>query len=148
MLVLIALATLVSESTAPVPATAMSQLEGEAMLCRDMAMSSSRLDRVKVCKSRAEWRRWDLCHTSVPRDCSPKKKTVGVAGLSPSDKLICKTFRETASRIGQRRFCATKREWELVELDLQDTIRGRQSQSMRARTQTIFRNPTGGGGPQ
>lgn len=111
---------------APAAATAGSEAE---MACRDMAMSSSRLDRVKVCKSKAEWRRWDLCHTSVPRDCSPKKKTVRVAGLEPSAKLICKTFRETASRIGQRRFCATKREWDLSEYEAQDMLRDRQSRS-------------------
>ncbi|HET9354613.1 MAG TPA: hypothetical protein VFO42_00460 [Sphingomicrobium sp.] len=95
-----------------------------------MAMSSSRFDRVKVCKSAEEWRRWDLCHTSVPRECSPKKKTVRVAGLSPSEKLICKTFRETASRIGQRRFCATKREWDLTEYEAQDMLRDRQNRSI------------------
>lgn len=110
-------------------ATNLAGLEAEANICRDMAMSSSRLDRVKVCKSTEEWRRWDLCHTSVPRDCNPKKKTVRVAGLSPSDKLVCKTFRETASRIGQRRFCATKREWDLVEYEAQDMLRDRQNRS-------------------
>ena len=118
------------------------------LTCRDMSMSNSRLDRVKVCKSAEEWRRWDLCHTSVPRDCALKKKTVRVAGLPPSEKLICKTFRETASRIGQRRFCATKREWELVALQTQETIRDRQGQSLYARTQTIFRNPGQVGAPQ
>ncbi len=130
------------------PVTTLDKPEAAAKSCRDMSMSNSRLDRVKVCKSRAEWRRWDLCHSSVPRDCAPKKKTVRVAGLSPSDKLVCKTFRETASRIGQRRFCATKREWDLVEFDSQDAIRGRQSQSLYARTQTIFRNPVSVGGPE
>ena len=110
------------------PGSATARPEGE-MTCRDMAMSSSRLDRVKVCKSKAEWRRWDLCHTSVPRDCSPKKKTVRVAGLEPSAKLICKTFRETASRIGQRRFCATKREWDLTEYEAEDMLRDRQNRS-------------------
>ena len=133
---------------AETPATAMVRPETEAMSCRDMSMSNSRLDRVTVCKSRAEWRQWDLCHTSVPRDCTIKKKTVRVAGLSPSEKLVCKTFRETASRIGQRRFCATKREWQLVEVESQDAIRNRQSQSMLPRTQTIFRNPNEGAGPQ
>lgn len=129
-------------------ATNLAGLEAEANICRDMAMSSSRLDRVRVCKSRAEWRQWDLCHTSVPRDCTLKKKTVRVSGLSPNEKLVCKTFRETASRIGQRRFCATKREWQLVELQSQDAIRDRQAQSLLPRTQTIFRNPTDGAGPQ
>lgn len=143
MLSLVTLAALLfGPATGPAPPSSVS------MTCREMSISNSRLDRARVCKSEAEWRRWDLCHTSVPRECALKKKTVRVAGLAPSDKLICKTFRETASRIGQRRFCATKREWELVELESQDSIRGKQAQSMNARTQTIFRNPVGGGGPE
>ena len=148
MLTTISLATMLLAMNGEAPAPMIAKPDEAAMSCRDMAMSSSRLDRVKVCKSIAEWRRWDLCHTSVPRDCTPKKKTVRVAGLEPSAKLICKTFRETASRIGQRRFCATKREWELVELESQDSIRNKQSQSLHADTQTIFRNPAGGSAPQ
>ncbi|WP_118856998.1 hypothetical protein [Sphingomonas mesophila] len=148
MLSTITLAAMLVAVSGDSPATIPASPEAAAMTCRDMAMSSSRLDRVKVCKSKEEWRRWDLCHTSVPRQCSPKKATVGVAGLAPSEKLICKTFRETASRIGQRRFCATRREWELVALESRDAIQDRQSQSMYARTQTIFRNPSDGSGPQ
>ena len=148
MLTTITLAAMLVAMSGDAPATGIATPDSAAMTCRDMAMSSSRFDRVKVCKSTEEWRRWDLCHTSVPRECSPKKKTVRVAGLSPSDKLVCKTFRETASRIGQRRFCATKREWELVALESQDAIRDKQLQSMYARTQTIFRNPSDGNGPQ
>ena len=148
MLTTVTLVAMLVSMPADAPATMVATPVSAAMSCRDMSVSNSRLDRVKVCKSPAEWRRWDLCHTSVPSDCSPKKKTVRVSGLSPSDKLICKTFRETASRIGQRRFCATKREWELVALESQESIRGKQSQSMYASTQTIFRNPTDGTGPQ
>ena len=122
MLVLLAMPAEAAVTAAATPGAA-------EMSCRDMAMSSSRLDRVKVCKSTEEWRRWDLCHTSIPRDCSPKKKTVRVAGLEPSAKLICKTFKETASRLGQRRFCATKREWELSEFEAQDMMRDRQNRS-------------------
>lgn len=148
MLSLIMSVAMAAQPAATIAPTSFKNSEDAQLICRDMSMSNSRLDRVKVCKSRAEWRSWDLCHTSVPRDCAPKKKTVRVAGLSPTDKLICKTFRETASRIGQRRFCATKREWELVELESQDSIRGKQGQSLYARTQTIFRNPNGGTAPQ
>lgn len=148
MLTTITLAAMLAAMSGDGPMAADASSDSATMSCRNMSMSNSRLDRVKVCKSTEEWRRWDLCHTSVPRECSPKKKTVRVAGLLPSEKLICKTFRETASRIGQRRFCATKREWELVELESQDAIRGRQQQSLYARTQTIFRNPGGDGAPQ
>lgn len=129
MLTTITLAAMLVAMPADSTAATVATPESTAMSCRDMAMSSSRLDRVKVCKSTEEWRRWDLCHTSVPRDCNPKKKTVRVAGLSPSEKLVCKTFRETASRIGQRRFCATKREWDLVEYEAQDMLRDRQNRS-------------------
>lgn len=116
--------------------------------CREMLMSSSRLGTVKVCKTRAEWRRWDDCHRSVTRYCTPKKKEVQVTGMSPNEKLVCKYVAETGTRIGRQRLCATKREWELVALETQEAIRNRQSQSSLVDTQTIFANPIQGAGPQ
>jgi hypothetical protein len=45
----------------------------------------------------------------------------------PNEKLICKYLKETGSRIGQQKVCATKRQWELTELETQETIRDRQN---------------------
>lgn len=47
----------------------------------------------------------------------------------PDDKLICKYLRATGSRLQQQKICATKRQWELTELETQETIRDRQNQS-------------------
>lgn len=100
----------------------------EQKTCREMLISSSRLGAVKVCKTRAQWQRWELCH-SATRYCSPpRKQTVTVASL-PGDKLVCKYLKETGSRLGQQKVCATQRQWELTELETQETIRDRQNRS-------------------
>ena len=49
-------------------------------------------------------------------------------GMS-DDKLICKYIKETGSRLMQQKVCATKRQWELTELETQETIRDRQNRS-------------------
>lgn len=100
----------------------------EAKFCREMLFSSSRLGAIKVCKTRAQWQRWERCH-SATRYCPPPiRSTVTMASL-PDDKLICKYLRATGSRLQQQKICATKRQWELTELETQETIRDRQNQS-------------------
>lgn len=97
-------------------------------ICREMLLSSSRLGAVRVCKTRAAWQRWEKCH-SATRYCEPPRvQTVTVASL-PGDRLVCKYVKTTGSRLLQEKICATKRQWELTELETQETIRNRQSQS-------------------
>ena len=100
----------------------------ESKSCREMLLSSSRLGAVKVCKTRAQWQRWERCH-SATRFCDPpRQQTVTMASL-PGDKLICKFIKRTGSRLEQEKICATKRQWELTELETQETMRDRQNRS-------------------
>jgi len=144
MSVLIALALL---QASPTPAVAPAAPVKESRICREMLMSSSKLGAVKVCKTRAAWRRWERCHSATRYCAPPTQQTVTVAAL-PGDKLVCKYLKTTGSRLEQQKICATKRQWELTELEAQEAMRDRQSQSMLEGTQTIFRNPVQGGGPQ
>ena len=112
----------------------------ESKSCREMLMSSSRLGIIKVCKTRAEWRRWDSCHSSVTRYCTPKKTEVQVAGLNPADKLQCRYIHDTGSRIAQQRMCATKAQWEAAQKAAEQGISDVQKQPYLVGTQTIFRN--------
>jgi len=96
----------------------------QSRTCREMFNSSSRLGAVRVCKTRAEWQRWEKCH-SATRYCAPVKKAV----LPDSRDLICKYLKTTGSRIAQEKICATRRQWDLAEQETQETIRNRQSQS-------------------
>lgn len=101
----------------------------EQKFCRDMFNSSSRVGSTyKVCKTRAQWARWERCHSATRYCAPPVKQTVTVASL-PGEKLICKYLKETGSRLHQQKVCATKRQWELAELETQETIRDRQNQS-------------------
>ena len=101
----------------------------ESRTCREMLVSSSRLGAVKVCKTRAQWQRWERCHSATRYCPPPRQQTVTVASL-PGDKLICKYLKTTGSRLEQEKICATKRQWELTELEAQETIRDRQNQTI------------------
>jgi hypothetical protein len=100
----------------------------ETRICREMMVSSSRVRPIRVCKTRAAWQRWERCHSATRYCPPPRQATVTVAAL-PGDKLVCKYLKTTGSRLEQQKVCATKRQWELTELETQETMRDRQSRS-------------------
>lgn len=115
----------------PMPAgtnTVVAPVIKQKTYCRDMFNSSTRLGAMRVCKTQAEWRRWDKCH-SATRYCPP----VRTAMLPDSQDLICKYLKVTGSRIAQEKICATRRQWDVMEQETQETIRNRQNQSKRGR---------------
>lgn len=118
----------------------------ESKICRDMMTSSSRLGAVKVCKTRAAWRRWERCHGATRYCAPPTQQTVTMVSL-PGDKLICKYVRTTGSRIEQQKVCGTKSQWEVADRETQEHVRDVQSQSMLGNDEG-FRTPTAGGGPR
>lgn len=95
--------------------------------CRDMMNSSSRLGTFKVCKTKAEWARWDRCH-SPTRYCEPVK----TAFVKDPGDIVCKYSKVTGSRIQQEKMCATRRQWEVMALEAQETVRDRQNRSTLA----------------
>ena len=105
-------------STVEVPAVK------QTKYCRDMFNSSSRLGAFKVCKTRAEWARFDRCH-SATRYCAPVK----TAALKDNEDLVCKYLKVTGSRIAQEKVCASRLQWQRMEQETQDTILQRQNQS-------------------
>jgi hypothetical protein len=121
------LTALLVQVAVPMPAgTSTVQLPAikQSRLCRDMMMSSSRLGAMRVCKTRAEWQRWERCH-SATRYCPPLR----VAVLPDNHDLICKYLKVTGSRIAQEKICATRRQWDVMEQETQETVRDRQNQS-------------------
>ena len=94
----------------------------ELKTCRDMLMSSSHLGAIKVCKTRAQWQRWERCHSATRYCAPPRQQTVTVASLS-GDKLICKYLKTTGSRLAQEKVCATKRQWDLAGQEAQEKVR-------------------------
>ena len=107
--------------------------------CRDMFNSSSRLGSFRVCKTRAEWRRWEKCHSATRYCAPPVQQTVTVASL-PDEKLVCQYLKETGSRLEPQKICATKRQWELTELEAQENVRNHQN--MSAHPQEGINDPT------
>ena len=97
-------------------------------ICREMLSSSSRLGAIRVCKTKAAWQRWERCHSATRYCAPPRQQTVTMASL-PGEELICKYLKETGSRLHQQKICATKRQWELAELETQEAVRDRQNQS-------------------
>lgn len=109
--------------------------KSESKSCRDMILSSSRLGITKVCKTRAGWRRFDACHSSVTRYCSPKKRAATYASLKAdprnlasaakhpaSLKVVCKNVKQTGTRVGyDHRVCMPQREWDRMSNDANGT---------------------------
>jgi hypothetical protein len=116
-----------SQAAPSVPAVAPAR-KAESRTCREMLLSSSRLGPVRVCKTKAQWERWQRCHGATRYCAPPQKQTVTVASL-PGDELVCKYIKETGSRLAQQKVCATKRQWEITELEAQELLRQRQSTS-------------------
>lgn len=101
-------------------------------ICREMNNASSRLYAMKVCRTRAEWRRWEACHGSVTRYCTPKKKTpVEVASLgretafplNDDSRILCRDLKETGTRIIVHQVCLPKREWDRMWTDTSEAVR-------------------------
>lgn len=118
-----------TDQTARVFAVAPKPAKKNSKSCREMLLSSSRLGAIKVCKTRAEWRKWDSCHSSVTRYCTPQKKADRLYSEWKNDRIVCKDIRETGSRIRLQRVCSTAREWRLAEEEAQKALRDRQSMS-------------------
>lgn len=116
-------------ATEPVAAIAQTEKKNSKS-CREMLLSSSRLGTIKVCKTRAEWRRWQDCHGSVTRYCTPKKKEAALVSSWKSDRIVCKDIKETGSRLSVQRVCSSAREWRLAEEEAQKVLMDRQSRSM------------------
>ena len=103
-------------------------------ICRDMLLSSSRLGAVRVCKTRVAWERWERCH-SATRYCDPPRQSTLTMAKLPGDPLVCKYLKVTGSRLEQQKVCATQRQWDLAEMETQETVRDRQNQSKWIRGQ-------------
>lgn len=117
-------AAAISPAVAPV-----AKMKTQSKSCRDMLLSSSRLGMIKICKTRAEWRRWEACHGSVTRYCTPKKKEAALVSSWKSNRIVCKDIKETGSRLSVTRVCSSARDWRLAEEEAQKALRDRQSMS-------------------
>lgn len=139
MSIMLSALLLQAAATPPTETPGVKAPPSESKTCRDMLVSSSRLGAIKVCKTRAQWQRWERCHSATRYCAPPVQQTVTVASL-PDEKLVCKYLKETGSRLEQQKICATKRQWELTELEAQENVRNHQN--MSAHPQEGINDPT------
>lgn len=135
------LASMMAPSTEALPPPAR-PTKGETRYCRDMVNASSRTREIKVCRTRAEWRRWEACHASVTRYCTPKKKTpvsMAMLGretafpLNENSRIVCRMVYATGSRLAKEQICLPQREWERMWKESAEGTWKLQDQSTRAR---------------
>lgn len=117
------------QTQAEAPAAVKAAAKAESKSCREMILSSSRLGMVKVCKTRAGWRRFEACHASVTRYCTPKRiraKLERTAFQNLDDaRIICRDTVATGSRLAKQRICLPKREWDRQFQEANDSVNGR-----------------------
>lgn len=119
---------------APASAGAPPQRTQPTKYCREVNNASSRLYSVKVCRTRAEWRRWEACHGSVTRYCTPKKVTATASSLgrqtafplNENSRIICRPLKVTGTRIVTQEVCLPKREWDRMWVETSEALRERQ----------------------
>lgn len=121
---------LASAAVAPTQAGMPANATVEAKTCREMYRTSSRARSIMVCKTRAEWRRWQECNGSVTRYCTPERKTFTIADQSAGARIVCKDFKTTGTRIQMERVCAPQRDWEVAQRNAEQDVRDRQNSSL------------------
>lgn len=127
------MATMAFAASDGAPAQAATLKNEPTRYCREVNNASSRLYAVKVCRTRAEWRRWEACHGSVTRYCTPKRKDplVETASLgretafplNDDSRIICRPLKVTGTRIVTQETCMPKREWDRMWTDTSEAVR-------------------------
>lgn len=114
----------------PIPAKIKENLQ-----CRAIVVGVSRSGDVLVCRTRAEWRRYDSCRGSVTRYCAPKNRTkLGTAtsfALSEDSRIICRNLKATGSRLATQRVCLPQREWQRMWDETSKAVAVLQDKSMK-----------------
>ena len=113
MLVL-ALATSLVSLDATEPASALSKLERRE--CRTLVEGMSRSGDVTICRTRADWRKRDLCRGAT-RFCTPARKAAlygkrTAFAMTEDARIVCRVLRGTGSRLSSQNVCLPQREWQ------------------------------------
>ena len=118
-MLLFAMTAMWAAASDPATSVAVAPKKEPTRICREMINSSSRLHSYKVCRTRAQWRRWQACHGSVTRYCTPQLAAASARlgrqtafPLNENSRMICRMVTETGSRLGNQRICLPRREWD------------------------------------
>ncbi|WP_118856997.1 hypothetical protein [Sphingomonas mesophila] len=112
-LILASLMSAAVSPAAPAAANPAAPAKSETRYCREMGNASSRMYAIKICKTRAGWKRYDACNSSVTRYCTPRNKGRATAfAMNDDSRIICRTVSVTGTRLKQQQACLPKREWD------------------------------------
>ena len=130
---LVASMVMVSDAV-PEPTIDPARLKG--LVCRPVVSGVSKSNDITVCRTKADWRRREGC-TGVTRYCSrangDKLGPQTAFALSEDNRIICRSLKQTGSRLIAHKICLPNREWARMFVDSSDTTRRMQEQSTRAR---------------
>ena len=136
-----ALASMLIASSDPAPAQIASQtasqsasLKGQpTRYCREMGSAASRSQAVFICRTRAEWRKWEGCH-SATRYCPPKQLPGRETAfpMNEDSRIVCRQLAVTGTRLRSIRSCMPQREWERMWKDSAEVTFRLQDKSTRS----------------
>lgn len=86
--------------------------------CREIGSAASRNQAIVVCRTQAQWQRWESCR-NVTRYCAPTKRVASAAAgpdsafpLNEDSRIICRRLKVTGTRLTSQRTCLPQREWQ------------------------------------
>ena len=86
--------------------------------CREIGSAASRNQAIVVCRTQAQWLRWESCR-NVTRYCAPTKRVASAAAgpdsafpLNEDSRIICRRLKVTGTRLTSQRTCLPQREWQ------------------------------------
>lgn len=125
----IVIASLLSAASDSVPVKAASLNKEPVRYCRPMMIGISRSSDVYICRSKAEWAKWESC-TGATRHCSRAEKAA-IGGftafpLNEDSRIICRVVKATGSRVSAQRACLPQREWQRMWDTSRETMSGLQ----------------------
>lgn len=115
---------------------------GPTLICREMFSAASASQALKICRTKADWKRWQACHGSVTRYCAPEKNEQladGLVGketafpLNEGSRVVCRMLKVTGSRIQQVQACLPMREWDRMWRQGQESVAAFQDKQSKIR---------------
>ncbi|MEP7316298.1 MAG: hypothetical protein ABI667_06350 [Sphingomicrobium sp.] len=84
-------------------------------VCRFLVQGPSARGDIKVCRTKAEWRQWELCNSPTTY-CSAEQKAARYGrrtafALSEDSRVVCRIVKMTGSRLANVQVCLPQREW-------------------------------------
>ena len=125
------MASMMVAASDPAPRQATSLKNEPTRYCRELGSASSRSEAIRICRTRAQWLKWDGCHGAT-RYCPPKKRvalTSGLPGretafpLNEDSRIICRKLSVTGSRLKAISTCLPQREWQRMYDNTQTEIK-------------------------